>query len=127
MKKMKKEMVTLIVAIVVGIVAFFLVPFINLLQGYGVGVLEIVIPLLFVPITGLVLGILYKKPIQLLFPVVMGIVSVVYTLVVFDCIEIAYTAFYLLASLVFMALGMVIKFIVVKLAALLRKKNPEKN
>ena len=127
MKKMKKEMVTFIVANVAGLCAFFLVPFIDFLKNYGVGVLQFAFPLLFVPIIGLVLGFLYKKPFQLLFPVVMGVLSVIYTLVVFDCIEIAYTAYYILAPLVFMLLAMGIKFIVSKLVALIRKKAPAKD
>mgnify|MGYP003304934662 CR=1 FL=1 len=127
MKNIIRDVVFLVLAVVAVGCTFFMIPFVNLLKGYGLGVLEIVLPIIFVPLISFVLGVLYDRPIQLLYLPVTAIMSVIYSLVLFGSMEIAYIGYYILTAVIFMGIGFAIKFVVVKIVSLIRKKIPAKN
>ena len=134
MKNIIRDVVYLVLAVIAVACTFFMVPFVNLLKGYGLGVLEILLPIIFVPLISFVLGILYDRPIQFLYLPATAIMSVIYSLVLFGGMENAHIdsyllsiAFYILAAVIFMGIGLAIKFVVTKIVSLIRKKLPAKN
>lgn len=126
MKKIIRDVVILVIALIADACVFFLVPLVNHLKGYDLG-LAVLLPMLVVPVISLVIGLLYDRPIQLLFPPVTVIMSIIHFLIIYKCTNIVYIVYFALVSVLLMAIGMGISFVVKKIVLFIRKKIPAKN
>lgn len=120
MKSLIKDIVLFIVGVIAEMIIYFLMPYLEMENGdYAAYIL---LPILVIPIIGLVMGLFIERKIKLLFPIITVVFSILFMEIFYKQIIVGYILIYMLCTLIGVGIGWGIRTLVLSIAESFRTR-----
>jgi len=120
MKCLIKDIVLFIVGVIAEMIIYFLMPYLEMKNGdYAAYIL---LPILVIPIIGLIMGLFIERKIKLLFPIITVVFSILFMEIFYKQIIVGYILIYMLCTLIGVGIGWGIRTLVLSIAESFRTR-----